>query len=470
MVIFLGIVFSATMKPTIFLTCLTPFISRNILESGVSALLGERFRVVVFVPQQKERFFKERFKGSGMQFEAIAPIHVSRQDVLFRKLGASLVKTDTLVLHRRRRFVEERRYVRYALEASLSLFLSPFVACKRFARWIDLRSINTDTFKGYFDTHAPVMVFATDVFNNDDVHMLAEARRRGVRTVGMIRSWDNITNKGLFRVKPDHLVVHNEIVKEEAIRYNDILPTDVTVTGLPHFDIYKRREPVPRERFLKESGLSPKKKTLLIAPHGRRFHDTDWQLLQMIEEVIASGELSVDAQCIVRLPPNDTIDWGTFAIPEGWLLQHPGVSFVDGVYRDREATIEDALELFNTLYASDVVINYGSTISIDAAAMGKPVIVALFDGFEKRPLARSVTRFLRYAHVQKLLRTGGCAISRNKKELIGAIEAYLADPNRDRAGREKLVAEQVQPFDGHAAERAARVLREEYKKATHEHA
>jgi len=84
----------------------------------------------------------------------------------------------------------------------------------------------------------------------------------------MVRSWDNITNKGLIRIKPDKLVVHNEEVEKETLKYEDIKREDIFVGGIPQFDYYARGERTPREDFFRSRGLNPDKKNILVAPHG----------------------------------------------------------------------------------------------------------------------------------------------------------------------------------------------------------
>ena len=98
----------------------------------------------------------------------------------------------------------------------MKLFSRIFIF-KRWIRWLDYFTMKKSRYSKYFSLYQPRLVFATDVFNDNDVYLLAEALSRKVGTVGMIRSWDNFTTKGFFRVKPDHLLVHNEILKKEAV-------------------------------------------------------------------------------------------------------------------------------------------------------------------------------------------------------------------------------------------------------------
>ena len=56
---------------TIFLTSFHPLISRNILMSGLPAMLSKDRRVVVFVPAKKADYFRENFSGPNVIVEGV---------------------------------------------------------------------------------------------------------------------------------------------------------------------------------------------------------------------------------------------------------------------------------------------------------------------------------------------------------------------------------------------------------------
>ncbi len=439
---------------TIFITSFNPFIGRNILSTEtLKQLAGTAdLKIIIFCPAYKQNYFKDNFSSDNVAVEGAAAGTTSRQDIIFNYIGRSLISTKTLAIHRLEIFLRNKNIITF--------FFSYFLAAlgrsdrvKRFIRWLDLATINKSNFSFYFDKYRPNLIFATDVFNIDDVHFLAEARHRGIDTVGMVRSWDNITNKGLFRVKPDKLIVHNNIVREESVRYEDIYLKDIFVSGLPQFDIYLENIIIPRDVFLKRIGLNSNKKTILVAPHGRRFHATDWELLEILK-----NKLNDNFQFIIRFPPNDTVELNEF-IPDGrFFVERPGQEFGVNKFSKREVQMSDSITLANDLFHSDVVVNYGSTVSIDAAAFDRPVVVVAFDGWEKLPYIKSVRKFLDYDHVKNLMRTNFCKIAYTKEELTSYIHGYIDDPSRDRENRKKLLHEQTWKFDGQSGQRIAKYI------------
>ena len=118
--------------------------------------------------------------------------------------------------------------------------------------YTDLSAKDKKTFLPYILKYNPALIFSADVFNDNDVYLLATAKAQNIKTVGMIRSWDNFNTKGVFRVKPDKLIVHNEILKNQAIKWNGLSESDIFISGVPQYDRYINNKRMDREVFLKK--------------------------------------------------------------------------------------------------------------------------------------------------------------------------------------------------------------------------
>lgn len=439
---------------TVFITSFNPFVSRNILGTDVLKLLRQQnnLRVIIFVPDNKKKYFIQNFGGGNVIIGSVVLPKNSYKEIIFRFISAHLVDTARIRIKIKEFYAKERGLVKLAL-ARILLILGEIRFIKNIFQSIYLFFVNTGDVSGLFNMYKPDILFATDIFHNADIYFLAEAKKLGVMSVGMVRSWDNITNKGLFRVKPDKLIVHNNIVREEAVKHESINSGDIFVSGLPQFDIYSEDIVVSRDIFFKRIGLNPNKKTILVAPHGKRFHTTDWELLEILKK-----KLNSEFQCIVRFPPNDTVEFNGFVPDERFFIERPGQEFGINKFNEREVKVSDSVTLANDLFHSDVVVNYGSTISIDAVAFDKPVVIVAFDGWEKLPYAQSVKKFLDYDHIKNLTVTGFCRIAHNESELIKQISSYLKDPSLDRQGRKLLFEEQICKSDGKSGRRIAEYI------------
>lgn len=433
---------------TIFITSFNPFATRNVLGSDAFRLLKIRtdLRLVIFCPDYKKDYFEKQFGVPNVVIEGIPAEQISRQDIFLTYVARSIISTSTLSLHRKEIFYRNKNLLNFLISYLLSFF-GYFKPIRKLIRILDRLTAKRGKFSSYFDIYRPDLVLALDVFHVDDVHFLMEARRRRIFTIGMVRSWDNITGKGLFRVKPDKLIVNNDIIKDEALVYGDMKEKDIFVSGFPQFDFYTRYQPKTREKLFQELGLNPAKKTILVAPHGSRFFKYDWQIFKIFKEM--------PYQFILRLPPNDKIDFKDFQPDSRFYVEHPGIVFEEGVYRDRELTDQDGIRLADELASCDLMISYGSTVILDASLFDKPVILIAFDGWEKQPYIQSEQRYLNYAHMAKMLETGCCWIADSKESLREGIASYLKNPALHRENRKRLASEWSFKLDGQSGKRIA---------------
>jgi CDP-glycerol glycerophosphotransferase (TagB/SpsB family) len=116
--------------------------------------------------------------------------------------------------------------------------------------------------------------------------------------------------------------------------------------------------------------------------------------------------------------------------------------------------------LANTLAHADIVISMYSTILIEAALFGKPLIAIGFDGAKKRPYWDSAERFFEWDHLREVKELNGVWIVRSREELARAINTYLTHPEHLAEGRARIVERQSQFTDGRSGERVAKILSE----------
>lgn len=451
---------NTALNKTILITCLNPFATRNILFTDVFKRLHHTagFSIVLVCPDYKLEYFKKHFSLPRVTIAGIANQNVSRMDIMFRFIGNNSLDNRTRYIHQRRELMRDKKFLKFFFARCVA-FLSHFPFYKQCFRRLYMLVARENKFAAIFEKHAPDMVFATDVFHDDDVCFLAEAHTRGIKTIGMVRSWDNITNKGLMRVKPDKLIVHNLFIQKEAVLYEGMREKDVFVSGMPQFDYYLKERRSPREDFFKRINLDPRKRLLMFAPHGNRFHRIDWHILVMLKTAMDDGRLPADLQVLVRFPPNDDVDFGDFVPDHRFAIDRPGRSFKEKSYSDREWDTEEMRHLADSLAYIDVLLNYNSSITIDAAAFDKPSVGIAFDGWSSPPdIYHSIARFMEYNHTRYLLETGGLWVVRNEEEMIHAITAYLQNPAHHKEERKCIVKMQTWKFDGKAGERIAAYL------------
>jgi hypothetical protein len=112
-------------------------------------------------------------------------------------------------------------------------------------------------------------------------------------------------------------------------------------------------------------------------------------------------------------------------------------------------------------------LSAGSTLSLEACILDRPVINIGFDGREELPYERSARRGLDYIHITKLLALGGMRVARSFDELAAHINAYLKNPALDGEARALSARQECGPQDGQATKRAGEALIHLCRRAQH---
>lgn len=290
-----------------------------------------------------------------------------------------------------------------------------------------------------------------------DRHLLMSAARRGVPTMVLVSSWDNLTTSGFFPVDVDRITVWNDIMRAQAVEIHGLPADRVEVTGAPQHDVFARAEPFrPRADFLRGLGLDPARRMIVYTTGTEGTIPGEPELVGVIADAL-ERELA-DVQLLVRLHQLDRME--RYAT----LQANPRVAFdqagrpPQGAYHDRDFDLGQIEHLADTLRHADVVVNTASSISIDAAAVGTPVVCVDFDTRPGLPYHASVRRFYDFTHQRPIVESGGVARVRTPEEMVGAIRRYLDDPALDSEGRARLVREQCHELDGRSGRRVGAAM------------
>jgi len=439
---------------TIFITSFHPLISRNILASPLlDILLGQSgVRVVILFPDGriKRKFFNGEFSRPGVLLEGI-PRGITRRDAFLKYLALAAINTRSLAI--------KRKTEMWGSGAWLTRVIANRRIIHRFIRRLDALITPGGNFKALCERYRPDIVFATDIQNEHDVRLLHEARRRGIATVGMVRSWDNLAAKGLIRCIPDVLAVSNKIIAEEARSLHGVPAERIVIVGVPHYDRYLQGPVRSREDFARHFGLDPAKRYVLYAPVGDRYLGENILDRDIIE--LLTAWLPKTHQLIVRLPFADNVSLETLPKLLNVVVMQPGGKYLadEDFFKNNELTREDDNWLRDMFCYSDIVVAGPSTMCVDGAFFGKPVVLVGFDGRRELPYHESVRRYYDYDHWKPVLAAQGVRLAKNMKEFTEDLDAYAKDPRQEEVGRERITREQCGGLDGRASERLAEVLR-----------
>ncbi len=331
---------------TIVITSIHVFISRNILCAPIFDLLNRGgYRIIIVVPNSKAEYFKSQFKGENLHIYSFTN-PLTRLDDLFKDLSIAALRTKALSVMRKRKMGIERPW------SQKLFFWAPLI--KKIIPKLYSLIIPLAAFDDLFDKYSPNLIFSTDVLSAIDSRIMTEARKRKIKILGMVRSWDNLTTKSGFRVIPDQLVVHNEILKKEAMDIHDINESIIKVVGVPHYDNYVKGERSSREDLLKKLGI--KGKYFLFGPLGDRIikvgnrihkHTLDRDFIELIAK-----NLPENISLLVRLPPTDTVNMEGYKDNKKVIFDQPGYKFFNKTIKYSELSKNDDNHLINSIYYS----------------------------------------------------------------------------------------------------------------------
>lgn len=445
---------------TIFITGYHGFVSRNIFNTDVLKKLRKQnnTRIIIFVPVDKQEFINNLYGGGNVLVEGVNFNHVFEDNKFWARLAFILQNTQYIKDQRSEHLWRHKTpfsYLRYYWLSFWSLILSNLPLAHKIYRYFDYRHSSRNAFSRYFEKYSPSLIFSTDVFGETDTLLLREAKSRKIFSVGMVRSWDNTTTKGILRVIPKQIIVNSPVIKEELISIHDCKENNIFIAGLPQFDDWLSGPTLNRDEFFKQIGVDPHKKLILFAPAGKILSDTDWQLCQMLKDALDSGDLPSDIQFLIRNHPQHAADLSRFKDDKRFTIELPGFR---GGAKDGELTPNDNDHLRNSVYYSEIIMYIATSLGLDSSVYNKPQIIVSLDGWESKPYSQSVRRYNREDCLAGLVRFGGTRVVESKEDWIKWIKNYLAKPELDQEGRQITVIQQLYRLDSKSGERIANFI------------
>ena len=324
--------------------------------------------------------------------------------------------------------------------------------------WFECRFVPDDWYDGVFDEFPPDAVLLPDLIEIAEWPVVANARRRGVRTIGTIRSWDNV-HKGL-PARVDVFCAPNEQNAEEARKLEKYGPDQIVVTGTPQFDLYFESEAIePREKYLRGLGLDPDRKTIVFAPAGAKFLFMAAEWLDVLLTAQQEGDFGVPTQVISRNHPADPL--GPFLDEKYDAVPHLHRDFPRRWFRSLgwQMTRTDVRRVANMLAHADVVVTPASTFTIEAAIFDTPTVVVAFSEIVPDVVRGTLQGRTFQKHFKGLLDGNLVPVAETRDDLIARVRSALQDPAADADKRRQIVDRWVGPRDARSSERLARVTR-----------
>ena len=437
-------------------------VSRNLLRNRFlpEVLVNAHLKLIIVTPAATDPEFTEEFGHERIRFVDMPECPTrARRESLINALHAATVFNGTSHIKFLYRIQHKKSvWLNYWARKLSANLVGRSRLLRRFIAWLDTTLLPDQSYGAILDEHKPDVVFATSVVTRHEGDLLKAAKKRNIPTIGMVKSWDNLVKDLPLRIVPDELVVWNEIMKQQAMHTQLIPEQQLSVVGIPQFDIYNQTmaEPSQRDAFMQSIGADPAKKLLVFASEGK-WSPGDPQIVQLITQFIENGQLAQN--CHLHVRPH--FCWGKF-LPPLFALEKHGVVSVDKTWNETayfpdgwDPDWKDMTHLANSMRYADVVITSPSTIALDAAYFDTPVINIGFDGDGEAAHDRTVRWLYETEYYKSVMKFDATTLVSGSEELRDAIGIYLDNPAHKRSERDRLRNAFAYRMDGQAGTRLA---------------
>jgi hypothetical protein len=264
---------------------------------------------------------------------------------------------------------------------------------------------------------------------------------------------------------PDSLLVWSDLMADEAVLYHKYPREQIQWCGAAQFDHYHEiRKRFDRMAWRNAHGIQENVGLVVYGTINPALIPHELEILESIVLDIQAGRFVRPLHLWIRLHPQVVrgIYSQTLEPYRALARRCPNITLEEpSVISEKLAwdlPRNDADHLSMLLAAADVVVTTSSTLSIDAACAGTPIVNIFYDGCIRVHPASSAKRFMYYTHYEKILQTGGISSAKNAKEFVSMVNSYLENPSLHQIGRDEMIRQQMNRLDGKSGIRTANKL------------
>jgi hypothetical protein len=326
---------------------------------------------------------------------------------------------------------------------------------RRALTWLENRLVPFTAHAEFYRRYRPAMTIVTSLGFDQDTPIMREAREQSAQVVVLVKNWDVPTTRGIGSVVPDFVLVWNDIMRDEVVRYHDVSPSRVGIVGISQWDHYYSFDVVVRDRaaFLVRYGLRDDRKTIYYAMTTPSHYNHNVRLARLLLEAIRDGRVAGPAQLLIRLHPAYVLINGMLSDQIRDELEALAKEFADIIAFSYPTSEEhagflvpgdqDDLDLKEILSHSDIMVTVYSTQILEGLIFDLPIVNAGMFAF--RDTDFPIRTYEDWDHIRQVLDREAVAYCYTMDEVVAATNAGLADPKAATAARCRI-AEQL--FEG----------------------
>jgi len=374
---------------------------RHFLHSQVFDELVQRHDVVFVFPEKRHKRVKIDISALDLGGAPTRHLTVSVERL---KIWQGLMLADTLRWRPGSHFAAMRRVHRSAAGLKATLLYSVLALpglLQVFHAWSH-RRIKTMPYRdmdALLDQERPDAIIhpsvLAGVFIND---LVVASRARSIPFVVIMNSWDNPSTKRAMTGQPDWLLVWGPQTQVHAVKFMNMPQERVICFGAAQFDLYRNPPRIDRIEFCRRHNIDPAAQILLYA--GSSKGTDEFSHLRMLDEAIERGEVGNTVVVYRPHPWGDGGKGGARIFDHSWRnvrIEQTMRGYLERVKAGSLGiTTPDYCDTHDLLSSVDAVVSPLSTIIIEGALHGKPVLCFLPDEEDKRShytLALPLTHF-----------------------------------------------------------------------------
>ena len=259
------------------------------------------------------------------------------------------------------------------------------------------------------------------VFMND---LIDASRSRHVPLLVIMNSWDNPSTKRAMTGQPDWLLVWGPQTQSHAVKFLQMSPERVICFGAAQFDLYRNPPRADRHEFCRLHGIDPAARILLYA--GSSKGTDEYSHLCALDEAIDRGELGHTVVVYRPHPWGDGGKGGNRILDHDWhnvRIEQTMRGYLERVKTwSPGITMPDYRDTHDLLSAVDALVSPLSTIIIEGALHGKPVLCFLPEEDDK---TSHFAFALPLTHFDEFFAEPTFLVARGESSLVPAVRSLL---------------------------------------------
>jgi hypothetical protein len=341
--------------------------------------------------------------------------------------------------------------IKARLKDKLLSVVARFFASERGIQYLDRPYYKLIRKTAYYNTckdqllkHKPTVVFCTHQRASNGVAPMLAAKDVGIKTVCFIHSWDNIP-KGVQLIKADTYFVWSAYMKDEMLaHYPFINPDTIKITGTPQFIPYFKEEyRLSREAFLSQFKIPVDKKYILFSGNDKTTSPNDPVFLKDLCEAVLQLNSKKDTYRILFRPNPIDRNEGFNAVLNSYkeiVTELEPKWFGSDVFLWNKGgpSKKDVALLVNTILHSELIVNMGSTMALDAALLNKPACYINYD--VESTYDWTVKRIYRFIHFKMIKEINPVFWIHSRKDMLSVLKDALENPHKTAKGRKKWIS------------------------------